>query len=207
MQKSWGLAESEFDIRVSFTVGEYSLYQGTLKVRYQVDGNWTAIPFVTVLRAVDGRITERTDFGEYIQSFELGSRFDKATEDTRQTAGRYLSAYLNEDVDTQAALVAPDVVFQDPTSKIYGPPSGEIYRGRDQLVARRRQIYDSIRDFDLQVDNSFVANHHAVYMGTVTYTVGEEEHYAQPAVFVIEVRDGLVTRHWDFVDYTVAPIK
>jgi ketosteroid isomerase-like protein len=158
-----------------------------------------------VLRAVDGHITERTDFGEYIESFGLGKRFQQTTEDTRQTAMLYLRAYLGGDLDTQEALVASDVIFQDPTSKIYGPPSGEVYRGREALIARRRQIYESITGFDLQIDESFVANHHAVYMGTVTYTVGENAHYAQPAVFVLEVRDGKVVRHWDFVDYTVGP--
>lgn len=43
-------------------------------------------------------------------------------------------------------------------------------------------------------------------MGTTTYTTAREQRFAQPAVFVFEVREGKVTRQWDFVDYTVGPI-
>jgi len=40
--------------------------------------------------------------------------------------------------------------------------------------------------------------------GRTTYTIGNQS-YDQPALFVVEVRDGLVTGQWDFVDYTVPP--
>ena len=39
-----------------------------------------------------------------------------------------------------------------------------------------------------------------------SYTLRNGVRYEQPAVFVVEVRDGRVTRHWDFVDYTVGPV-
>ena len=161
---------------------------------------------MTVLRARDGRIIERTDFGEYIQSFQLGERFAPNTVSTAEIAARYLGAYLNEDIETTAELVSPDVVFQDPTSQVFGPPSGELYSGAEELLARRRRIYSSISDFTFDVEESFVANHHAVYMGSVRYTIASGATYEQPAAFVIEVRDGRVSRHWDFVDYTVGPV-
>jgi ketosteroid isomerase-like protein len=207
MQKSWGLAGSAFDIQETFTVGGYSVYRGTLNVRYGDSDPWIPIPFVTVLHVVDGRIADRTDFGEYIRSFGLGDVFDDNTEVTRSTAGKYLRAYLDADLDTQASLMDPDIIFQDPTSRIFGPPSGEVYQGADTLLARRRQIYGSITAFDLEVDESFVANHHAVFMGTTQYTLASGERFAQPAIFVVEVRDGKVTRQWDFVDYTAGPLS
>jgi ketosteroid isomerase-like protein len=206
MQKGWGLAETVFDVQASFTVGEYSLYRGTLNTRYEGADSWTAIPFVTVLRVVEGRILERTDFGEYVESFALGSGFQANTDATNKIASQYLRAYLDGDVNTQAALASVDIIFQDPTSRVYGPPSGELYQGLDVLIARRNQIYESVSDFDFEVAESFVANHHAVFMGTTTYTLRAGQRFAQPAVFVVEVRDGKVTRHWDFVDYTVGPI-
>ena len=72
---------------------------------------------------------------------------------------------------------------------------------------RREQIYANLVDFDLEVEQSFVANHHAVYMGTVRYSVNSGMAFEQPAVIVIEVREGLVTRQWDFVDYTAGPVQ
>lgn len=207
LQKSWGITGSWFDVAAAFTVGEYSLYRGTLTVSFEGSDAETPIPFITVLRAQNGHITERTDFGEYIESFGLGDGFDANTESTRETAGRYLRAYLDEDLETQEELLADGVQFQDPTSRVFGPPSGELYEGADNLLARREQIYANIQDFDLDVEESFVANHHAVYMGTIRYTLNSGTAFAQPAVFVIEVRDGKVTRHWDFVDYTVGPVE
>jgi ketosteroid isomerase-like protein len=206
LQKSWGIADADFDIRASFTVGEYSLYRGTLTVQFQSSESTFEIPFMTVLRARDGRITERTDFGEYIESFELGERFAPNTVSTAEVAARYLGAYLDVDLELQAELMSEDVRFQDPTSQVFGPPSGELYSGAEDLLARRRQIFPGISDFTMVVEESFVANHHAVYMGRVRYTVGSGATYEQPAAIVIEVRGGLVTRHWDFVDYTVGPV-
>ena len=120
-------------------------------------------------------------------------------------AGEYLQAYLDEDLDTQRRLMAADVTFQDPTSKVFGPPSGELYEGAIKLLERRAQIYASISNFDFEVEKRFIANHHAVYMGYALYQVASGARYKQPAVFVIEVRDGKVSRHWDYVDYTVGP--
>lgn len=205
MQKSWGLAETRWEIDASFSVGQYNLRRGILNVRYQGSDQWIPIPLVTVLRVVDGRIAERTDFGDYTEPFGL-SGFDEATASTRDVAGRALRAYLDGDVETQIALSAEDIQFQDPTSRVYGPPSGELYQGVDVLAARRRQIYVNVSDFDLDVEKEFVGNHHAVFMGTTTYTVRGGQRFEQPAVFVFEVRDGKVTRQWDFVDYTVGPV-
>ena len=207
LQKSWGITGSWFDVAAAFSVGEYALYRGTLTVSFEGSDAETPVPFLTVLRAQDGHITKRTDFGEYIKSFGLGDGFDANTESTREIVARYLDAYLHEDIETQEDLLADDVQFQDPTSKVFGPPSGELYEGADDLLARRKQIYSNIQDFELDVEESFVANHHAVYMGTVRYTLNSGTAFAQPAVFVIEVRDGKVTRHWDFVDYTVGPVE
>ena len=32
---------------------------------------------------------------------------------------------------------------------MYGPPSGELYQGADELLRRRTQIYQNITEFDL----------------------------------------------------------
>ena len=203
LQKSWGIESTDFDIDAAFTVGEYSLYRGTLNTRFRGSDRTIAIPLVMVLRVVNGRIAQRMDIGEYIESFGLGNRFDAATAETRAVADRYLRAYLDADLDAQRNELDASVRFQDQTAQLFGPPSGQLIEGADTLLKRRAITFANVSDFDLDVSDSFVSWHHAVYIGTTTYTVGSGASYAQPAVFVIEVRDGKVTRHWDFVDYTV----
>jgi ketosteroid isomerase-like protein len=178
-----------------------------LTVRYSNGEQRFPIPFVTIHRVVDGRVTERLDFGEYIETFDLGDAFDANTSSTKEVADRALQAYLDGDLETTREVSDPDIQFQDPTSKVFGPPSGELYQGRDELLRRRTQIYENIKGFNLEVETSFVANHHAVYMGQTTYTIANGTKFRQPAVFVFEVRGGKVTRQWDFVDYTVGPVE
>jgi len=207
MQKGWGLAEQALKVDAAFAVGEYALHRGMLTVRYSNGEQRFPIPFVTIHRVVDGRVTERLDFGEYIETFDLGDAFDANTSSTKEVADRALQAYLDGDLETTREVSDPDIQFQDPTSKVFGPPSGELYQGRDELLRRRTQIYENIKGFNLEVETSFVANHHAVYMGQTTYTIANGTKFRQPAVFVFEVRGGKVTRQWDFVDYTVGPVE
>jgi ketosteroid isomerase-like protein len=205
LQKSWGLADAEFAVEESFAVGEFALYRGELRVTYAAAGPWIELPFVTVLRVQDGRVSERTDFAEYVESFGLGDGFDAAMEGTAAVASAYLEAYLAVDLQAQQRLLAPDATFEDPTARVYGPGSGERMIGRDDIVGQRGRIFQTIKDFDLDIERSFVSNHHAVFMGTTSYTVANGNRFAQPAVFVVEVHDNRVTRHWDFVDYSVVP--
>jgi|CXWL01.1.fsa_nt_gi ketosteroid isomerase-like protein len=204
LQKSWGLVEQSFAVQGSFAVADIALHRGMLTVRYDGSQERLEIPFVTVHRVRDGRIAERIDFGEYVESFGLGDGFDDATESTKAVAERYLRAYLAADFESQAVLCADDIVFQDPTARVYGDEAGQPIVGREALLQRRKRTFENVTDFGLDVEQSFAANHHAVFMGKTSYTVGGRK-WTQPAVFVVEVREGRVTRHWDFVDYSVGP--
>lgn len=205
LQKGWGLDRVEFHEDVGFTVGQYSVHRGTLTVGYAGSDAEVALPFATVLRIVDGRVAERIDHAEYVESFGLDG-FEDTTETTRRVAGRYLQAYLDADLDTQRELLAPDVDFQDPTAQVYGPGSGQPIRGAEALLARRARTFANVAEFGLDVERSFVSNHHAVYMGMTRYTLANGQRFAQPAVFVVEVRDGKVTAHRDYVDYSRGPV-
>ncbi len=206
LQQSWGLAASEFDVAAAFSVGRYALYRGTLRVRHDVADAWIAMPFVTVLRIDAGQVAERTDFGGYVEPFGMEDRFGSVTEETRRISAEYLKAYLGADLEAQRRLLAPDAVFQDPTAQVYGPGSGQRLVGAGDIMERRTQTFQNVAAFDLAVSDSFVSGHHAVYMGRTTYTLRNGTRFDQPAVMVIEVRGGQVTRHWDFVDYSVAPV-
>ncbi len=205
LQKGWGLDRVDFQEDEGFTVGQYSVHRGTLNVGYAGSDVDVALPFATVLRVVDGRIAERIDHAEYVESFGLDG-FGDATAATRRVAERYLQAYLDADLEVQRELLAPDVDFQDPTAQVYGPGSGQPIRGADALLARRARTFANVTDFGLDVETSFVSAHHAVFMGTTRYTLAGGQRFAQPAVFVVEVRDGKVTAHRDYVDYSRGPV-
>ncbi len=205
LQKSWGLAEQAFAVKGSFAVGDIALHHGVITVRYHGAQQKYPIPFVTVHNVREGRITARTDFGEYVKSLGLGDSFDENAKTTKIVAEEYLKAYLAADLKRQAELSADNIVFQDPTSKVFHKEAGHTtIVGRDKLMHQRAKTFAKVTNFGLDVAQSFVANHHAVYIGTTTYTVAGRK-WAQPAVFIIEVRDGRVTRHWDYVDYSVGP--
>jgi ketosteroid isomerase-like protein len=206
VQRGWGLREVHFSPEKSFFSGEYALHRGTYVAKFEGSEVWVRIPFVTVHKVVNGKIQSRRDFGEYVDSFGLGSKFDAATDSTKDIAGRYLQAYLSEDFRQQKAMMSDDVIFQDPTAAVFGPELGRKFTNARDLLASREQVFASISDFDFDVEKSFVSYHHAVYMGEINYTDASGSQYRQPAVFIIEVRNGLVSRHWDYVDYSVGPM-
>ena len=175
------------------------------KAQFEGSESWYTIPFVTVHRIVDGKVKSRMDVGEYIQSFGMGTGFDDVMSSTNQVSKAYLKAYLDEDFEAQASLMEESIEFQDPTASVFGPDWGAAIVGRDALIQNRKRVFESISDSNFEVEDEFVSNHHAVFMGYVMYTAGDGQHFKQPAVFVIEVREGKVTRHWDFVDYSVGP--
>jgi len=205
LQRGWGLKAIQFEPDVSFYSGTYALHGGTYRAQFEGSDAWVEIPFVTVHQVVNGKVQSRMDFGEYIQSFGMGSSFDDTMKSTSSVADKYIQAYLDEDFDTQTALMDPSVTFQDPTASAFGPGWGDPIHGSAALIENRRRVFQNIGDFGFDIEREFVSNHHNVIMGHVRYTTGDGSKYNQPAVFVVEVRDGKVTRHWDFVDYSVGP--
>jgi len=207
MQRSWGLTGSEFEPTHSFYVGEYAVHRGTYRAQFGESQPWIDIPFFTVHRVVNGKIIERRDFGEYIQSFGLGDSFDESTTQTKIVADQYKKSYYAEDVDLHSALLADDAVFQDPTAQVLGPQAGQRIEGRDAIMKIRERTFANVSNFSMDVESSFYANHHAVYMGVISYTNAQGMTFHQPAISVVEVRDQHVVRQWDFVDYTVGPTR
>lgn len=207
LQAEWGLGNVRFTPDRSFYVGEWAVHQGTYEALFSGSEQWISIPFITVHHVVEGKIQSRTDFGEYIKSFGLGTAFDSTTEITQQVAVDYLNAYLGRDFETQAALMAENIVFQDPTAQALGPNSGKRWSSKTALLQQRKSVFANISDFGFNIQKQYFANHHALFIGDVLYTTASGLSFKQPAIFIVEVRNGQVTRHWDFVDYTVGPLK
>lgn len=202
LQRSWGLSGIDFQPELSFYVGQYAVHRGIFKAQFEGSTTWTSIPFITIHHVVDELIKSRTDFGEYIQSFGLGNEFDAATSETAKVAPAYLEAYFQENFDGQRALLAENATFQDPTAKVFGPTSGVEFTDAESIVKRRKGVFQNLSDFGMDIEQQFVANHHAVFIGKIKYKTANGARYEQDGIIVVEVRDGKVTRHWDFVDYS-----
>lgn len=207
MQQGWGIREADFDIDASFSVGEYAVHRGTYSVLFDGASSPNAIDFVTAHRVVDGEVVSRLDFGDYVFSFGMPDSLRLIGEQTTAIAREYLDAYTDEDLETQRRLLHPDALFQDPTARALGPASGQLISGADEILSRRARTYENISDFWMDIGHTFVSHEHAIFAGSVRYVTRGGQRFLQPAVIIVEVRDGQVTRHWDFVDYSVGPVR
>ena len=210
LQKSWGLTSADFAIDEQFAVGEYALFRGQLTWTMRNSHDGVTTDFMTIIRVVDGKVAERHDYGNYLGAFG-GSMSDEihANAETSEDVGaKYFHAYLDQRHDVMERLYATEVSFQDPTAAYIGGPSS-VYQGRDSVVVMMDRVFQAISHFTFDVEDAWFSNHHAVFMGTVRFTLvaaaagtPEDVTFDHSAVFVITVVDGLVVAHRDFVDYS-----
>ncbi len=209
MQKSWKLKKIDFDIAAEFVVGEFAAFSGAASITH-AEGESQAMNFLTVLRVEGDAVTERHDYWDYAGVFPTNKEQQANAATTREVADAYLQAYLEQRFDDARALMADGIDFQDPTAAYFGPRGGAAIVGAEALTERRREIFAGILSFDLDVESSFVTNHHAVYIGRTRFSIAgsgfqsdkESIGFDHAAAFVIGVADGKVTYHRDFVDYS-----
>lgn len=206
MQKSWGVSKMEFTESMAFSVGEYSVHFGDLAVQYQGSQDKPTFPFATIHRVKDKKIKERHDFGGYVDHLIGSPELTRKSEATLKTAKIMLRAYLSGDLETQNMLLADNTWFRDPTAEIWGVEFAQPIASKTDLLARRKDMYTRVNDFSFNVTKEFSSNNHAVFVGDISYTLNNKQKYNQKAIMVFEVNDGLITKHWDFVDYSVGEL-
>jgi len=170
MQQRWGIAQADFDIEASFSVGEHAVHRGTYNVLFEGASAANEIDFVTVHHVVDGKLVSRLDFGDYVESFGMSDSLRAVGDRTMSLAREYLNAYYDEDLDTQRRLLHTDALFQDPTAQALGPAYGRLISGADEILTRRARTYANISEFGMDIDHSFVSHEHAMFAGSVRYT-------------------------------------
>lgn len=212
LQKSWGLTGTDFEIDSRFIVGNLAVHQGTL--HYSAGGDPTVhhLPFVNVLHIRDGRVTQRWDYGDYVSTFPgaVTARARDQTKETRAVAEAYLAAYTDQRHDDLASLLAPDVRFQDPTAQIFRAGGGQPKQGAEAVLAAMREGFAPVTRFGVEVEKAVFSNHHAIFLGTCTYTIQgaalgiqrESASFEHESVMIIEVLDGKVVTHLDYLDYS-----
>jgi len=211
LQKSWGLTSAEFAVDEQFAVGEYALFRGQLTWTTRNNPDGVTTDFMTVIRVVDGKVTERHDYGNYLRAFggSMSDAIHTNAKTSEDVGARYFQAYLDQRHDVMEQLYGLEVSFQDPTAAYFGGPSSALYQGRDSVVAMMDRVFQSISRFTFDVTAAWFSNHHAVFMGTTRFTLTaaaagtpKDVTFEHSAVFVVTVVDGQVVAHRDYVDYS-----
>ena len=125
--------------------------------------------------------------------------------DIEDIATSYFNALYAQDFDRVAELTAPDVLFDDPTSPPGFIPTTE---NRDDLIEAYRQSLPLL-DQEMKIIRSFASHDKVVLYVTIEgTTIGEffgheakRVAYETEGIAVIQVVDGVVVHHSDYMDY------
>lgn len=124
---------------------------------------------------------------------------------TSSVAESYFSAYIARDWDRLAPLLAAEGSFQDPTAALLFGTGKQ--QGREATLANFRQSYAAIRDMQFRPTRVFASGEHAVFEGSLDWTVTLEAGRDatiknMPLIVILRVVDGKVVEHQDFADYS-----
>ncbi|MCZ6836061.1 MAG: nuclear transport factor 2 family protein, partial [Planctomycetota bacterium] len=203
---SWNINEMNFDQEVVFWCGEFACAAGTLS--YTIDGALPIkdVPFANILRVKDGKIIERTDYGDYTQSFTEPPASPEP--DLESIATKYLLAYLEMRYKDLALLLDEKAVFIDPTSAILG--QGAPREGRSNILNTFQNAFGVVLEFDFVQKRTFFFQNHAVFAGTTRYAMAgaalglqkeRVEFEGIPMLIVLEIVGGKVVKHTEYADY------
>ena len=125
--------------------------------------------------------------------------------EAREVMDRITDAYFSKDMDAAAKLYAPDAVA-------VAPDAGEL-RGRDQIVAWSKELFDAFPDATYEPVNEYEAGNTAIdegyFVGTNTGPLqgptGETipatgKSVRMPACDIATVENGVITRHRFYYD-------
>lgn len=131
------------------------------------------------------------------------NRYTAETAATAPIADAYAAAYVALDWDRLEPLLADDASFLDPTATLVFGSVGT--QGKVAVMKNFRSAYASLRKMSLTKRQVIHSGHFALYIGDLTWTVdmgdGRDVSSVTPIVIVIEVKDGKVVSHRDYVDY------
>lgn len=129
-------------------------------------------------------------------------KFPRLTAATKLVADRYIKAYFDKDWDALAELAGESIRFNDPTAKlIFGnAPASE---GKAAVMNSFRTGYAAL-EMRFSSLRDMYSGEHAFYEGTLEWDMhlpGRDVHSQVPMIVILNVVDGKVIAHTDFVDY------
>lgn len=136
---------------------------------------------------------------------QKGPSFSQTGLATRAVADPYFQAYIARDWDRLEPLLADAGGFADPTAAlVFGPVRVD---GKAATLKNFREGYAAIRHMEFHPMRTFVSGEHAVYEGTLDWTLAlksgkEAVTKGMPFITVLRVVEGRVLEHRDFADYT-----
>jgi ketosteroid isomerase-like protein len=126
---------------------------------------------------------------------------------TSEVADRYVDAYEAMDLDVLTAFYTDETILEDPTASAFGQ---EVrLTGAAAIRPFLEQAFTGVTSLRLDVSRRFASGPYAIINGVGYYsvpgtTVGvQDETYEVWAdfTFILEVREGKIVRHTDYVDY------
>lgn len=123
---------------------------------------------------------------------------------TQRTAEFYFAAYIARDWDKLSPYLAEEGGFADPTAT---PIFGKVgVSGKKSTLKYFRENYAAIKAMRFNQTRAFFSGAHAVFEGTLDWTLGlqggkEAVTVGMPFVTILRVEAGQVIEHRDFADY------
>ncbi len=202
-----GLSDVEFETSMRFTAGRFACLFGGFSGK-GLASKMKDMPFMTVIEVKDGRISGRTDYGDYDVLMPHGKRTVEGDDSALVAISNdYLMAYADSDFDAMEGMLAENATFQDPTASAIG--SGKQHKGAAVIVAQMRSAFASISNFTIDVKERFYFQNHAVFAAECGYSLAgrmfgvdqERVRFTHPLILVLEVKDEEVVSHLDYADY------
>lgn len=140
---------------------------------------------------------------EQAESLTKPLSYTEVSAATAPIADAYFAAYIGHDWDALELLLTEDSSFQDPTARrIFGQVLSE---GRTAMMERFRVGYASISHMEFVKNRHLISGETAIYEGALHWGTdlgnGTVVDSVTPMVVVLNVVNGKVTRHVDYVDY------
>lgn len=124
-----------------------------------------------------------------------------------QIGEQYLATYGRGDADGLAAFLTPESVLEDPTGAAMGREIRFI--GVNRILPWLKQSFAAVTTLHLEITERFSTGPYAIYSGVLHYSVPgvmlgvqtEEVSMSPRFTVVLEIRNGKVMHHTDYVDY------
>ena len=121
---------------------------------------------------------------------------------TAEISDRYFNAYVDRDWDRIEPLLAEGAQFDDPTARIiFG---GVGHQGKAAMLKAFREGYAAISAMSFDSQRVLHSGDYGIFEGVLNWTLeleGMSVASSTPIVTIVRVENGLVTEHYDYVDY------
>ena len=141
----------------------------------------------------------------------------EVTAETRAVGTLYINRYLNlrNNLDDLLPLLTDVSVFEDHTAALgaqYIPSYAEAayIKGGKKIVAFFKKVTATAEDYNYAITEQFFSSNYAFYYGTMSFRMQpslfgidltEPFIFEFPRTTILQVVDGKVMHHWDFVNF------